>query len=47
MKAIGILIVVFMVFLNSCMISNSRKYRRNDDEEQIQNPKEWREKHGK
>lgn len=47
MKAIGILIVVFIVFLNSCLISNSRKYRRNDDEEQIQYLREWREKHGK
>ena len=42
MKAIGILIVVFIVFLNSCLISNSRKYRRNDDEEQIQYLREWR-----
>lgn len=47
MKAIGILIVVFIVFLNSRLISNARKYRRNDDEEQIQYLREWREKYGK
>ena len=47
MKAIGILIVVFIVFFNSCLISNSRKYCRNDDEEQIQYLREWREKYGK
>lgn len=47
MKAIGILIIVFMVFLNSCLISNSRNYRKNDDKEQIKYIKEWREKHGK